>query len=368
MKKMDLPAADAAARMKGYLEKIATGPRMSKDLTEEEAQDALALILEGSVSPVRAGIFLIAARMKLETVAENIGYWRALDKTTVRREVSLEKLLQIADPFDGFNRVPYFGFYTLPVMAALGLPVYGHSTQSLPPKLGITFEDLLVRHYGASSQDSLEQRISLLNKYRFGWISIRHSNPSLENLRAMRVEIVKRPMLATLEKMLMPVKARPGGNFLATGYFHRGYEIPMTAVARLSAFDATLIGNGMEGTTLFGVHKDAHVFIQTAKSDPVEKKLSVRTMFAPQTAARITGAYQDLKKESPSLEFLAEWGETALKTGQGPAAPLIACHAATLCHLLGMFASVQEGFDAARTILETGDCHHRLMKFLEEMR
>ncbi len=365
---MSLSAKDPGERMKSYLEKIATGPKMSKDLTEEEAEDALSLILDGSVSPVRAGIFLIAARMKLETVPENIGYWRALDRTTVKNEVAFKQLLQIADPFDGFNRVPYFGFYVIPVLAALGLPAYAHSTRSLPPKFGITFEDLLNRRYGASDRDTLESRLSLLTKYRFGYISTRHSNPPLENLRAMREEIVKRPMLATLEKMLMPVKARSGGNFLATGYFHRGYEVPMTAIARLSAFDTTLVGNGMEGTTLFGVHKDATVFIQAGKNDPIEKKLAVRHLFVKDTADRITQTYQDLKTETATLEFLSEFGETALKENQGPAAPLIACHAATLCHLLGIFANAQEGFDAAEKILASGAGHESLMRYLEEIR
>ena len=67
-------------RMQAYLQKIAAGPKLSKDLTEEEAEDALSLILDGKVSQIRVGVFLIAARMKIETVAENIGYWRALQK------------------------------------------------------------------------------------------------------------------------------------------------------------------------------------------------------------------------------------------------------------------------------------------------
>ena len=62
-------------RMKSYLQKIATGPKMSKDLTEMEAEDVLDLILKKKVSKVQSAVFLIAARMKLETLDENIGYW-----------------------------------------------------------------------------------------------------------------------------------------------------------------------------------------------------------------------------------------------------------------------------------------------------
>ena len=40
-------------RMQGYLQKIAAGPKLSKDLTENEAEDALSLILDEKVSQVR---------------------------------------------------------------------------------------------------------------------------------------------------------------------------------------------------------------------------------------------------------------------------------------------------------------------------
>ena len=148
---MTNPKTNQQERIKTYIGKIATGPNQSKDLTEEEADDALTLILNGAVSPVQSAILLIAARMKRETLEENIGYWRAMDRTTHKYLVQVDRLLQVADPFDGFNRVSYFGFYTLPVIAALGLPAFGHSALSLPPKFGITFQDIAHQHYKVPS-------------------------------------------------------------------------------------------------------------------------------------------------------------------------------------------------------------------------
>ena len=246
-------------RMQSYLQKIAAGPKLSKDLTEEEAEDALSLILDGEVSEVRMGVFLIAARMKVETVPENIGYWRALQKKISPRKIALNNLLQIADPFDGFQRIPYFGFYAIPVLAELGLPTYGHSALPLPPKFGITFDDLLVNHY--QFPKSGNGRIKKIEKFKFGYLSTADTHPTLENLRSIRTEIVKRPMLATLEKILMPLQAE-SKNYLATTYFHRGYEVSLTEIGKLSEFDRVIVGNGMEGTTLFGVHKEAKIFLR----------------------------------------------------------------------------------------------------------
>ena len=350
-------------RMQSYLQKIAAGPKLSKDLTEEEAEDALSLILDGEVSEVRMGVFLIAARMKVETVPENIGYWRALQKKITPRKIALNNLLQIADPFDGFQRIPYFGFYAIPVLAELGLPTYGHSALPLPPKFGITFDDLLVNHY--QFPKSGNGRIKKIEKFKFGYLSTADTHPTLENLRSIRTEIVKRPMLATLEKILMPLQAE-SKNYLATTYFHRGYEVSLTEIGKLSEFDRVIVGNGMEGTTLFGVHKEAKIFIQNEDSEAQPRTLKFSEMYQEETAKQITESHEALKEIESKRETLAEMGESALKNGKGgPAAIQIASQAACLSNLSDIFKTPQEGFDAALKVLKSGVCYEKLMQWIK---
>ncbi len=368
MNKTHAKSTPGEDRMKDYLQKIATGPKMSKDLKEEEAEDALTLILNQEVSTVRSAVFLVAARMKLETLQENIGYWRALDKSTVRHPIQLDRLLQIADPFDGFNRTPYFGFYTLPVLAAIGLPAYGHSAPSLPPKFGITFEDILHQHYRIPLRENHIRRIELIKELRFGYINMQESHPLLEQLRNVRIEIVKRTTLSTMEKMLMPLEARAGGNYLATSYFHRGYEVPMMEVARLSKFDRTLTGNGEEGTTLYGVHKPATIFIESGKTNPEAVPCQLSTMYSQETASEIKDTHEALKSEEYDISQIASWGESALKNGTGPAAPLIACQAGSLLHLCGLSTSFQEGYDSARNALYGGSSYNTFMEYMNRLR
>jgi len=354
-------------RMKAYLQKIAAGPKLSKNLTENEAEDALSLILGGKISQVRMAVFLIAARMKIETVSENIGYWRALQKRMTIRKIGLDKILQIADPFDGFQRIPYFGFYTIPVIAELGLPVYGHSALPLPPKFGITFEDLLVNHYQIKGSGNSERRVKQIQKSKFGYINTADYLPDLENLRLIRTEIVKRPMLATLEKILMPLQAE-GKNFLVTTYFHRGYEVSLTEIGKRSQFDRVIVGNGMEGTTLFGIHKEAKVFIQDGDSETQVVSLIYSDMYEEKTIKQIRESHEALKEIESNRETITELGEIALKSGTGPAAFQIASQAACLTHLTEIFQSPQEGFDAAMEILKSGSCYENLMRWIERLK
>ena len=64
--------------MRQYIQRIATGPELSKDLSREEAKEAAQHILSGAADPVQAAIFLIALRMKRETMDENRGVLDAL--------------------------------------------------------------------------------------------------------------------------------------------------------------------------------------------------------------------------------------------------------------------------------------------------
>jgi anthranilate phosphoribosyltransferase len=355
---------DANERMKSYLQKIAAGPKMSKDRTRDEAEDALSLVLNDEVSSERAAVFLIAARMKLETLEENIGYWKALNKTTIQQEVKIEKLVQVAEAFDGFERTPLFTFYMIPLLAEIGLPIYGHSALPLPPKFGITFEDLLVNHYGIEADQTFEQRKTLIEKFGFGYLSTQQSHPKLDALKNLRTEIVKRPMLATMEKMLMPLKSK--SNYLATNYFHPGYEESMLAVAPLGGWDIAMVGNGMEGSTLYGVHKTAKLFIHLNKIGVQEKKLDASRDLDAATAQQVRDAFEVLKKVSTSREKVAELGEQALQGKGGPAAYLIAWQAATLGCFFGRLPDVQTGYNTAKQTLKSGSAHEKLMSYLKD--
>ena len=350
-------------RFQKYIQKIATGPQQSKDLSEEEAYDALMLILNGEISPVRSAIFLIAIRMKRETLEENTGIWKALDSTTEKHCAKVEKLLQVAEPFDGFSRTPCFGFYAIPVIAQLGLPCYGHSSLSLPPKHGITFQEILYGHYKLSL--SVLAEVKHLEKNGFCFIGLHQSHPKLEALRNLREEMIKRSALATFEKMLMPIFAEGNVNILATTYFHKGYEIPMLAAARLGEFKKTFIGNGLESTTLFGVHKPSTLFTISHGSEVEKERFNVFDLLEKKDAEKIQCSYQELKLEKTELGTLANFGERALRDGTGPAAKLIAWQAGSLVCLADSSASFRDGFQAAIDVLKKGKAYSKLMAYVE---
>ena len=56
--------------MQDFIAKIAKGPRAAKDLTWDEAKRATKALIEGDATPAQAGAFLMAMRIKMESVTE----------------------------------------------------------------------------------------------------------------------------------------------------------------------------------------------------------------------------------------------------------------------------------------------------------
>ena len=82
---MNIPVVqeqEPLSTMRSILQRIATGPELSKDITQEEARLGMRYILEGKIDPVQAAIFLIALRMKRETDEENLGVYEGIRDVT----------------------------------------------------------------------------------------------------------------------------------------------------------------------------------------------------------------------------------------------------------------------------------------------
>ncbi|MCC2664814.1 MAG: glycosyl transferase [Geminicoccaceae bacterium] len=61
----------------GFLRTIGRGATLGRPLGEAEAEQAMAMILDGAVEPVQLGAFLLVLRYRTETPAELAGFVRA---------------------------------------------------------------------------------------------------------------------------------------------------------------------------------------------------------------------------------------------------------------------------------------------------
>ena len=124
--------------MREVLQRIATGPTMSKELSRDEARRAMRALLEGTADPVQAGIFLIALRMKRESEEELIGVLDAIHDGVAPLEVDVDILTSLVDPYDGSLRGTPVAAFLPALLAACGLPTLSHGVRAMGPKFGAT--------------------------------------------------------------------------------------------------------------------------------------------------------------------------------------------------------------------------------------
>lgn len=321
---------DPEATMRSYLQRIATGPELSKDLSRDETFSAIRLILHRQVDPVQAGVFLIALRMKRETDDENRGALRALIDAAEITTAAVDDVVDIADPYDGYARGLPASPFLPPVLAACGVPAVSHGLESVGPKFGVT-QRMVLRAADAAVDLTPHAAAARLAEPDIAWAYVDQKAfcPKLHDLVPLRRLIVKRPCLSTLEVLVGPVRGRRRTH-LMTGYVHKAYPRVYALLAREAGFDSALIVRGVEGGVIPSLQQPAKLVYyrdrgeeQSRVLDPASYGINQPTRAVPLPAGAPGGqAVQDDEsvKIDPSAlaKYAAEAGLAALDGAPGP--------------------------------------------------
>lgn len=245
-----LERGEGWVHMKDILRRVAVGPKGSRDLDRGEAREAMALCLERRASDIQIGTFLVAERMKRETEEENHGFLHALEEASVISVAQVPSVVSLADPYDGYLRAPHFGPVTAAVLAACGQPTVVHGATTLPPKNGITARQVL-EHMGLAlgigeGPASVSAAAKRLGEVGVAYVDLEDFCPPLAALTTIREEIAKRPCLATLEKLITPLRGAEETHVVA-GWVHAGYETLITSLLGAAGHTSVLLVKGGEG-------------------------------------------------------------------------------------------------------------------------
>ena len=129
--------------MTSIIQRVATGPELSKSISYDEARAGMRIVLDGLADPIQAAVFLIGLRVKRETDEENRGILQGiLDKTNVL-ETDVDELVDIADPYNGYGRSLPSSPFLPTLLAELGMPSVSHGIETVAPKFGVTHNQVL---------------------------------------------------------------------------------------------------------------------------------------------------------------------------------------------------------------------------------
>lgn len=352
--------------MRDVLQRIATGPTLSKDLSREEAQRAMRLVLDGKADLVQAGIFLIALRMKRETDDELAGILDAIHAGITPCEVAVDELLVIVDPYDGYLRSTPAAPFLPAVLAACGMKVLTHGMQDVGPKFGATHEAVLK---GAACPVPADAKAAakLIENEHCGWAYLPQTTlaPELAALQDLRTRIVKRPCLTTIEvavNVLTPIKSA----HMITGFVHKPYPPIYAQLAAQGGFASSLCIRGVEGGVVPSLSQPSRYFnsvdgqtLMQVDIRPSSIDINQSDRAVPLPAELSDNSVRSVK--SPGNEFAAQLARHAAQNGlaaltgtEGSMRDSLIYAAAVILHAQGKAESLQDAAELVREVLDNG--------------
>jgi anthranilate phosphoribosyltransferase len=370
----EVSASPDSDLMRSIIKRIATGPELSKDISRDEARAGMSLVLEGKVDPVQAGVFLIALRMKRETDDENRGLLDAIREVTRTATASVDEVVDIADPYDGYNRTLPAAPFLPAVLAACGVPAVSHGVGRMGPKYGVTHRQVL-RAAGVAVDLSVADAAARLGNSALGWAYVDQEEfcPKLHMLTELRTLIVKRPAVTTVEVLVGPIRGRCKTH-LITGFVHKSYPRIYALLARTAGFDSALIVRGIEGGVVPSLRQTGKLFYYHDQSDdqsrdiiPADFGIEQSVRAAPVPEGRIASG-EDVDDvaavfdATAAAQAAAEAGMETLAGKVGPTRDALVCAGAVCLWHLKRYDTLKEAADAVRAMLDDGSALSRFKR------
>ncbi|KAJ0763344.1 putative anthranilate phosphoribosyltransferase [Helianthus annuus] len=371
-------------RLVGALREILAGGHLGYEEVQGVLKDVLPLKKHGTggtVSESLLSAFLIGQRMNRETDRELKAYCLAFDdELGPLPVVDVRSLTHYGEPYDGNTRFFRSTLFVAAVRSCYNEACLLHGVDWMPPKGGITEEQML-KFMGANTSITPLQAKKLLEDEAvgFAYVSQREARPSLYSLIEMREHIKKRPPLATAEKVQQYVRAT-GKEAIVAGFYHEGYEEPLLMLMKRRGVHAGLVVKGEEGALSMTMKSRS---VNASKGLPVNYCSGFRSLNTP-PAYDVDGVSRenfsfvvdpkdygfepsDTPRTDKSVSKNIELGLSALQGEKGPAYDRIVLNAGMTDHILGCTGAedVSTALDRAREAIDSGEALNRLLNYIK---
>lgn len=372
-------------RLVGALREVLAGGHLGYEEVQGILRDVLPLKVDdeelSGVSESLLSAFLIGQRMNRETDRELKAYCLAFDDELGPPPVAdVRSLTHYGEPYDGNTRYFRSTLFVAAVRSCYGESCLLHGVEWMPPKGGITEEQML-KFMGANTSLSPLHAKDLLEdeEVGFAYVSQREAHTSLYSLIGVREHIKKRPPVATAEKIQQFVKAR-GKEAMVAGFYHNGYEEPLLMLMKRRGVHSGLVVKGEEGALSMTTRlRSASI----SKGFPVNycsgfRSLSMASAFEVDGVSRQNFNLEvnamdygfeptNTPRTDRSVSKNIELGLAALHGEKGPAYDRIVLNAGIVDHLLGCDGAedISAALDRAREAIDSGKALKRLLNYIK---
>ncbi|KZD07666.1 anthranilate phosphoribosyltransferase [Oceanibaculum pacificum] len=329
--------------MKSLLGIAASG----RPLTRAEAEAAFDIMMSGDATPAQMGGFLMALRVRGETV----------DEITAAASVMRAKAVKIAAPADAIDTCgtggDASGTYNIStavalVCAGLGVTVAKHGNRSLTSKSGGA--DVLGA-LGVNVDCEMALIEEAMRDAHVGFLMAPRHHGATRHVAGTRIELGTR----TIFNLLGPLSSPAGVKRQLIGVFSKDFLLPMAeALRNLGSTDAWVV-NGSDGLDEMTTTGPTHV---VALKDGALSEFQV----TPGDAGLPIARPADIKGGDPEVNAAAL---TRLLEGEaGAYRDIVLLNAAAALIVAGKAADLREGAALAATSLDQGKAKAALARLV----
>jgi anthranilate phosphoribosyltransferase len=238
-------------------------------LTSADLRKCLQMIIENTVPNFKIAALFEGLRLKEETFEENCTVYDFYREQTSRIHLPIPLLIDMATPYDGFNRHYFLQPFLAALLASVGIPSILHGVKEVSPKNGMNTHKLFLMANKNPLKPMANVKQDILSRHvGWGYVDQAIFCPDLHALIQTRIDMVKRPVLATIEKWLQPFSA--DRTICFTGFTHPPYkQKTIDMIEYTGIYDDLILVRGIEGSTLLPYDRRTPFILSQNHRSPV---------------------------------------------------------------------------------------------------
>ncbi|MSQ77310.1 MAG: anthranilate phosphoribosyltransferase [Nitrospiraceae bacterium] len=334
--------------MQEIIAKIGSGQKTSKDLTWDESKQTMRALIEGQATPAQIGAFLLAMRLKMESVTELAAFTSAAREYAAPVPVPQGLALVDLPVYGGKQDTFHASIGAAVVAAAGGAAILMHGHDIIPKRPGPAG---VLTKLGIATELAPKQAAGELATKGFAYLDMALYHPSVAKFLDLRLELGVRNLFHPVARMLNPARA----GVQIVGLTHPPYfEKTAEALSMLGCRQALII-RGIEGSPELSIAAATKVLeLRGDRITPL--------MLHPKDADVPLGTHQPMAGFPPGqtdreADLLRKILSNQVRGGQRD---WVLLNAALFLYAAGKAVSVQAGAKLAQQALDSGAAARKL--------
>jgi anthranilate phosphoribosyltransferase len=335
--------------MHRFIAKIGKGQKASKDLTWDEAKQAMRMLIEGQATPVQVGAFLLAMRMKMESISELAGFTSAVREYVaplpVPRQLPLVDLPTYAGKQDTFHAMIAAAI----VAVAGGAAVLMHGYEGTPGRVATA---AVLATLGIRVDLDPKRVAEEVAAKGFAYLDIALYHPPVARFLDLRRDLGVRNFFHPVAKMLNPARARSQ----VVGLTHPAYFEKTAEALKMLGSQRALIVRGVEGDPELSLAAVTRLL-------ELREERVIPLQLQPRDVGMTMGSFSAMAACAPDQEgtLLRRILHNEVRGGQRD---WVVLNAAMLLYAGGRAVSISAGVPLAKQALDSGAAAQKLAELI----